>query len=309
MDALGGCKKTARFILTHKSAYDYLVRRSAVCNVCKNISDGYCAQLSKKYKIVRNESEVLNKTAFGLALKRAVNQKRLTLEKAKLAFNNVSDSANFASLIKQINFYEPQKEIHKGTNHINVHYGTPNSATTIDIDPERVRQTVSHLMNIGLSGRVLKKALLNVYTAEELSNIFGRESENYEIGKVLAANDGIQGFHFIDPTAYSDYGKGCKQGSEKFWRKGAPRVLAGSKCTGCNLQIAPGWCSRYAKELIRSVPESERTNAREKSLPVITSYENPVEKYELSPGMEFTVHDKKLKEININLVSSGRIPD
>ena len=314
MDALGGCRKTSVFIHHHKLSPSHLIRRSSSCNICMNTSDGCCSDLSAKFKISHDSVSVINKDMFIFALKKAVFEKRLSVDKARLAFRNVSGSANFHSLVSQVNLLKPESEpIRDSVNFANVHYGSPNHVDTNDqIDPEYARQSILRLMNTGISGRALKNAILNIYTASDLSKIFGPDSENQEIGKTIISNDGIQGFYFIDPSVYKDYGKGCKQGSEQFKHKGAPYIFAGTKCTGCNLQIAPGWCSKYSKELIRSVPESvfqakQKTNKA--PLPVISNDQNPVFKYELSSDMNFTIKERKLKKLDINLNTSGRIPD
>lgn len=135
------------------------------------------------------------------------------------------------------------------------------------------------MMNSGLSGRRLVSAVLGRYSRSDLSQV-------PQVGASLAADDGVQGSYFIDPTAYPDYGRGCSTGAESLRRRRVPHVLAGSSCTGCRYQTHPGWCSKYAKNLIRQVPDSVRAEAAERRrLPVVSDrapVENPVEKYELS---------------------------
>jgi hypothetical protein len=146
------------------------------------------------------------------------------------------------------------------------------------MDPEEVRRTISHMMNSGLSGRALQVALLKRYSREDLQQV-------PEVGHRAAKDDGVQGVFFIDPTAYRDYGKGCNDGAKTFRKRGAPHILAADNCTGCMLQTAPGWCSKYSKSLIRQVPTQVRQAAvsARRQLPVIQSpVENPVEKFELS---------------------------
>jgi len=70
------------------------------------------------------------------------------------------------------------------------------------------------------------------------------------------------------------------------------------------MQTAPGWCSKYCKDLIRSVPKSVR-NASKRSLPVIqtAAVENPVDKYEL--GNEVDVSPVNTKKSTISMSLSG----
>jgi hypothetical protein len=132
--------------------------------------------------------------------------------------------------------------------------------------------------------------VLSKYSKEDLQSVA-------DVGRRIAAEDGVQGLYFIDPTAYSDYGRGCDAGSKMFRKKegSAQFVLASSGCTGCMLHTAPGWCSKYAKGLIRTVPTQVRKASVEakRRLPVVqASVENPVEKYELSSEIEMEPRTK-----------------
>jgi hypothetical protein len=148
-----------------------------------------------------------------------------------------------------------------------------------EMDEDEVRRTVSGIMNHGASGEVLKKAILSRYSRRDLEAF-------PDLGRRLASEDGVQGHYYIDPTAYLDYGAGCSEGSSKFRKLGAPNVMASSKCTGCVLQTHPGWCSKYAKDMIRNVPDEVRTASRRR-LPVVKSapVEDPVERYGLASSM------------------------
>jgi hypothetical protein len=171
------------------------------------------------------------------------------------------------------------------------------------MDPEEVRRSISHMMNSGMAGRRLQASVLSRYTREDLSQV-------PEIGNKLASLDGVQGSYFIDPTAYSDYGSGCRKGSEQFRNRGAKNIIAGDSCTGCVLQAAPGWCSRYAKNIIRHVPEEVIVAAAEKRrLPVVQPApveQNIVEKFGLaSDDMSFSVPEKQSPRPDVTVVGLG----
>ena len=169
------------------------------------------------------------------------------------------------------------------------------------MDPEEVRRTISSMMNSGLSGKNLRASILSRYTISDLQQV-------KEVVVAAAVNDGVQGNYFIDPTAYGDYGHGCSSGSKLFRKQGASNLLASTKCNGCFLETAPGWCSKYAKSLIRNVPDDIRAEiaaARKAASvePPKVTFENPVEKYELSSDMTIDIGDSKPRNFEISLNS------
>ena len=319
MDALGGCRNTLNYIQNRNSSFtasrnegigdvpDFILRRSATCQTCKGLPDGACVELSR-ISVITNTKPTLDKRTFARSLIRAVGQNRISTLDARIAASRVKDNANWTLLTAQANLYKP-KEIsvasYEGAT-IGYHYGSPSPGHELgkaEMDPEEVRRTLSHLMNQGLSGRGLQAALLKRYSRDDLSQV-------PEIGRRASVNDGVQGYYFIDPTAYKDYGRGCNDGAKSFRKQGAPNVLANDKCTGCRLQTHPGWCSKYSKELINQIPEEIHRASVEarKRLPVVKlgPVENPVEKYGLAselvvdlggdrdPGPEITIDSPTL---------------
>lgn len=295
MDALGGCRNTLSFIQKRNDTIiasrndgigdvpDFVLRRASSCQICKNLPDGACAEISR-ISVITNSKPSLDKKTFARSLIRAVGYDKISSVAARIAAQRVKDNANWTLLTAQMNLYKPKEASvasYEGAS-VSYHYGSPSPSHELgkaDMDPEEVRRTLSHLMNTGLSGRRLQAALLSRYSKDDLVQV-------PEIGRRASIDDGVQGHYFIDPTAYRDYGHGCDDGAKLFRKQGAKNVLACDKCTGCRLQTHPGWCSKYAKDLINSVPEEARKIAAEakKRLPVVAlgPVENPVEKYELS---------------------------
>jgi hypothetical protein len=327
MDAMEGCNNTLSLI--HKLAsqgvmnaaglgtdprdlqLDYVIRRSATCTHCKGAPDGACAQICNFTRIVHSKPPI-NKDTFLLALQRAALQKRLTTEQIQNANARSASIKNWATAIAHVNLYNPtapeaeQVREYSGIQAVAKTLAPGRSDVSVaTMDPEEVRRTISHMMNSGLSGRSLQSAILKRYSRDDLQQV-------PEIGRRAAKDDGVQGIFFVDPTAYRDYGKGCNVGSQTFRKRGAPHVLASDGCTGCILQTAPGWCSKYAKSLIRQVPTQVRQAAiaAKRQLPVVQSapVENPVEKFELahelvieppkvrSKGPEITIGGPSLDE-------------
>lgn len=289
IDALGGCRQALALIRKLGSVTpDFAVRRSASCPNCKCAEDGACAQISQSSFIVDRRPQ-FDMRSFARSLLRGVSKGVITIEQARVAAQNSKKlaSPSWTALTAKMNLFVPQKPAAAPYSGIKVsaHHGTPARDTDrIPVNPEEVRMSVSHLMNTGLTGRALAAAVLSRYSRRDLQDI-------PEVGRRLAAEDGVQGVYFIDPTAYPDYGRGCEAGAKAFRKKegSAPFVLVASGCTGCMLQTAPGWCSKYSKTLIRQVPTQVRKASAEakRQLPVLQpKFENPVEKYELSSEME-----------------------
>lgn len=307
-DALGGCRGALEFIRskvasagTSSVVPDYVILRNASCPQCRGASDGACAQICKISKIVREVPSV-GRADFMSALQKAVLQKRITSDQAKTAVSRIASTleANWSSLTAQMNLYtaRPTEPTYSGYKQKAFNGSSGSDLTKAKMDPEEVRRTISHLMNTGLSGKALQASILQRYSRDDLSQV-------PDVGRRASVNDGVQGHFFIDPTAYPDYGRGCNSGAKYFRKRGAPYVLAASGCTGCVLQTHPGWCSKYAKGIIRQVPTHIRDKIVEarRHLPVTPQVvvENPVDKYELTSELPVDLSGSKSRAIQVEI--------
>lgn len=296
MDVLGGCRKTVEYLKTSNIQPDFILRRNASCDICKNLSDGGCAQLCKSHKVVSNIPSY-DKNIFKAALSRCARRQVISSDNVSKAINKAPENSDWRSLTAQANtlvtkhtenqYTGPKYKIFAGSN-----------ASTVEVHQDEVRRFVSHLMNTGLSGSSLQTAILSRYSKDDLTKF-------PELGRRFASEERIQGKYYIDPTAYSDYGSGCSEGSSIFKYRGPKNVLASDKCTGCTMQLSYGHCSKYCKPLIRSVPKSVRA-ASKLSLPVIHGpIENPVEKYELNSSISVDLNGVKsnMDDIDIDMFS------
>lgn len=287
-DALGGPRQAAAFITRTGSRPDYVLFRSPTL---EDTASGAVLELQKVATVVAARPPVSRET-FLLALQRAVLDDRITRDEARNASVNAKEGSDWRALTARVNLHVPAPLPAPGPAvpviATKIHYGDPGRGLqAAAMDPEEVRRSVSHMMNTGLYGKKLQAAILSRYTREDLSQV-------QDIGQRLASLDGVQGDFFIDPTAYSDYGTGCRRGSEQFKKRGAANVLASDKCTGCTLQTAPGWCSRYAKNIIRKVPDIALVAGEaRRRLPVVQAVPaglSPVEKFGLaSDPMAFEI--------------------
>jgi hypothetical protein len=304
MDAMGGCRPTLDLIASRDLAPDFILRRASNCSMCHGHADGACAELQQTVAPIVNARPELSKDHLASALIRAEYQGRVSASQHASVLEKVGDTANWITLVAQANLIQPGQDsapkAYEGPN-LSFFQGTPGRELAVEtVDPETVRKAISHMMNTGLSGKKLQAAVLARYSRSELAQV-------PEVGHRLSADDGIQGEYFIDPTAYPDYGRGCSAGAQQFRKRGAPYVLAAVGCTGCRLQTAPGWCSKYAKSLIRQVPTEVRSAAKErKALRMLVepplAVENPVEKYELaSSELEIDMKGSKSRPIEVSI--------
>jgi len=223
----------------------------------------------------------------------------------KSVIKNAPSNSDWAKLTSQANLFKPTIEPRKanvptaspGT----LYHGSTDNETSV-IDPDQVRRFISHQMNLGLSGSKLRAAVLSRYTPQELRQI-------PEVGKKLASYEGVQGVYFIDPSIYSDLGKGCAIGAKQFRKQGAAYLLASGACTGCMYQTAPAWCSKYCKRIIRKAAADsikaevdklkKQANVPAPSVPA----ENPITKYELTSELPVDLDGSKSRGINIDIPS------
>jgi hypothetical protein len=296
MDALGGCRKTLAHIQNHCIIPDFIIRRSS-CGICKNTADGACARLCDKSSIV-DSMKSIDKSHLALALNRAVSQSRIASESASNVLRNCTGNENYRILTSQANLMTPavSTPVYSKFN-AKAHYGTSQKVSPT-IDESDLSNFISKLLNTGLTGKRLASAILSRYSKEDLKNFI-------HVSSRFASEEGIQGHYYVDPTAYSDYGRGCSEGAKLFRKQGPQNILASSSCVGCTLQTSPGWCSKYSKTMIRSVPDSVRKTASDSKnlLPIISAPStNPVSEYGLSNDLSVNTNGLKSRAIDISLI-------
>lgn len=306
-DILGGVKETINHINASNKQYpDFVIFR----DLASLSGSPELSNLMSITKLVSSKPQV-TRDHLVTACERATCEGRITGEQVTNILKNSSGipDESIPSIVSQVNLYTPPAEVREievnpATLAI-AHNGESYAETRAIMNPEEVRRTISSMMNSGLRGKKLQAAVLSRYSRSDLVQIS-------EVGSQLAAEDGIQGFYFIDPTAYSDYGRGCNIGSDLLRKKEVPNIFVGSSCTGCRLQTHPGWCSKYAKSLIRQIPDSVRIEASERRhLPVVQELppvEDPVKKYGLASELTLEPAPAPRKMIEIS-ISSSKVTD
>ncbi len=300
-DALGGIRSTIDLIRARSLSPDFVLLRRISTDIRESDAYAYLTKLTTK---VVSRRQAPNQMSFIAACSRAHEHGRMTEQQMEAAVRNAPDGSDWARLTAQANLYRAPEQGRP----VNVsmaprgrlYYGEPGrDLSSAPMNPEEVRRTISHFMNTGLYGKQLQAAILKRYSREDLRQV-------PEVGRQLALDDGVQVAYFIDPTAYRDYGKGCVDGS-KLRKRDIPYIFAGFSCTGCRSQTAPSWCNKYAKRIIRQVPEKIRREASERrQLPVVVEQapvENPVEKWELSSELPVDLDGAKSRPIEVTIPS------
>jgi len=119
-----------------------------------------------------------------------------------------------------------------------------------DVDPMAIKivKTASQYLNEGLYGRDLVRALRQTYALDVLLK-HGRQL------KATMGEEGLQGFKYIDPTVYDDYGKGCDRVASLYRSRSAIKYAKlGDKCSSCVHHTRVGHCSVLNKTLVLEPP-------------------------------------------------------
>lgn len=280
-DALGGCKSVLAFMKEREVSPKYVVRRSASCSHCHNKPDGACARICKSSMIVSAVPAIKMSDAVSL-IKRSYESKGITRDDVARLSVMVKQNFEPQHIISSLKSIRPVVTPNRVAFTQNAHYGryVPKDSK-VAISEADVNNFVGQLMNKGLSGNRLASAMLSKYNVTEIRSVSGLKDR-------IASLEGVQGVYHIDPTVYADYGLGCETGAKIFKKSGPKNILASNKCTGCTHQLSSGWCSRYAKSLVRAIPENVKSTSRTASsttvvrLPVV----DPVSKFELSNSIE-----------------------
>jgi len=295
-DALGTCNDAIRLIAGKKLTPDFVIARYPGDSEAR-------ARLSQIVPVLSHHPG-LEKRHFIAACERALREKRMTAAQVEAAVRNAPEDSDWTKLVAQANLYQPPaepREVHIPTaSRGSLFYGG-SSKETSTVDPDEVYRFISRQMNLGLSGSKLQAAVLSRFTPQELKQV-------PEVGKKLASGEGVQGVYYIDPSVYSDYGKGCVTGAKQFRKQGAAYLLAFDSCTGCVYQTAPSWCSKYCKRMIRQAAANEmkaKVEQQKKQASQIETapVENPVVEYELVADMNIDLDGSKSREIDISLPS------
>ena len=117
----------------------------------------------------------------------------------------------------------------------------------LELRNREVVKFASRYLNEGLYGVDLLEALRGKFEASDITAATSAL-------RPVVAEQGLQGIHYVDPTVYDDYGKGCKEASSLHRSRLVPYVKLGAKCISCVHQTKTGFCSVLNKPLVVEPP-------------------------------------------------------
>lgn len=295
VDVLGGCLKTSFFLKKSKSfTPKYLVRRASCCSGGSECS---CKDLESSSVFV-SSVPVMTQRDFVFSCWKANQQGRLSDSDFQSIISSRKASDSWNTLCARVNTYRPAASEKVSVPHTQkLHFTTQTAAD--GVDGEEMRVFVAKLQNRGLSMQEIRTQLTLRYPVAGIIR-------NASVIREAMKHDGVLGHHHIDPSCYSDYGRGCESGSKLFRGTGPKNVVASSSCTGCVLQTHPGWCSKYAKNLIRPLAQDKileiRTASAKKSLPVLeVAVRDPAKEWGLEkPSLDVELSGRKTIDIKVH---------
>ena len=120
-------------------------------------------------------------------------------------------------------------------------------ASTSSLTRREIVKTARRFLNEGLYGSDLLTSLKSRFDVRDLT------ASAEELRPVMA-EQGLMGIHYVDPTVYEDYGKGCKEAASLHRSRLVPYLKQGSKCGSCVHQSRLGFCSVVNKPLVEEPP-------------------------------------------------------
>ncbi len=127
-------------------------------------------------------------------------------------------------------------------------YGSSHQVTAGDLTKRMILKKAAEYLNEGLYGTDLLTALQKSFDPRALL------ATGPDLRAVLA-EQGLQGFKYIDPSVYDDYGKGCQRAASLHRSRGAVKYAkVGEKCSSCVHQTRVGHCSVLNKQLVVEPP-------------------------------------------------------
>lgn len=127
-------------------------------------------------------------------------------------------------------------------------YGSSHQVVAGDLTKRNILKKAAEYLNEGLYGTDLMTALQKSFDPRAIL------ATGPELRAVLA-EQGLQGFKYIDPSVYDDYGKGCQRAASLHRSRGAVKYAkVGDKCSSCVHQTRVGHCSVLNKQLVVEPP-------------------------------------------------------
>lgn len=243
-DSFSDCREGADFLARHASSVRAVVAGSK-CSSCIFSKAGRCMMYGKK--LVANASEVITPETVSAVLDDHRIAGRIASHSKKMSWGNTPAEA-LKALHRAASSPLPATT-NLRSNIEQAFYGNgPRTMQSSDLTKREVVKAAKQYLNEGLYGNDLGMVLKGRF---EVRDIVAAQSEL----RPVLAEQGLQGIKYIDPTAYDDYGAGCKTAASKHRSRTAVQYAkVGDKCASCVHQTRPGSCSVLNKQLVVEPP-------------------------------------------------------
>lgn len=243
-DAFADCHEGADFLAKYNPGVRVMVAGTK-CSGCIHNKIGRCLMYGKP--LVKSASEVLTQATVDAALAEHKMAGRIPPWDARKA----SDFGKTPVEALQNIHIAAQKKATPDVRHAQAmakgFYGNSSEHRTSSTTRENIVKTARKFLNEGLYGTDLKRALKARFEARDIV------AAATDLRPVIA-EQGLQGVYYVDPTAYDDYGKGCKEAASLHRSRLVEYVKVGSKCSSCVHQTRVGFCSVVNKPLVEEPP-------------------------------------------------------
>lgn len=243
------CREGADYINRHASKVRAVVAGDK-CNGCIFNKVGRCMMYGRK--LVATAAELMTPDTVAAVLDEQRIAGKLPQEAARMnwgstpveALKNIHKAAStpVASITQQSQRQSIETAFYGGTHQV----------TAGEITKRNILKTAAQYMNEGLYGTDLMTALRKTFDPRAIL------ATSADLRGVLA-EQGLQGFKYVDPSVYDDYGKGCARAASLHRSRGAVKYAkVGDKCASCVHHTRAGYCSVLNKQLVVEPPYMDK---------------------------------------------------
>lgn len=254
-DSFDDCREGADFLSKHGSKVRAIVAGEK-CSACIFSKVGRCLMYGRK--LVASLDDVYTPETVAAVLDEARMEGSISPTLARQKWGSTPQES-----LKNIHAAKAQAASTADNARMSVQpgfYGATSEHRTSTLTKREVLKSAARLMNEGLYGADLKTALQGKFDPRDIL------ASATELRSLVASNQGLQGIYFIDPSAYDDYGMGCKEAQRLHRTRSSVRYAkVGSKCGSCVYQTNPGVCSVLDKRLA-SEPPYENKLAQQRAI-------------------------------------------
>lgn len=254
-DSFADCREGADFLSKHASKTRAVVAGSK-CQSCIFSKIGRCLMYGKR--LVGQAEAVINPETVAAVLDEHKLAGKLPYGAERMDWGKTARD-QLRNLHQAATGPKPAAAMGVRSNIEQAFYGSGNvrDASANELVKRDIVKVARQFLNEGLYGQ----DLLTLLRGRFLDNDIKAAAEML---KPVLAEQGLQGIKYVDPTAYDDYGKGCKTAAAKHRSRKAVRYAKVAEgCASCVHQTRPGFCSVLDKQLVIEPPYVDK--AREQA--------------------------------------------